>query len=57
MIYIFSGDDTKNKLKDYEKFIKSVPVSTEKFLINRREFDPAQVRVFILVIVFSLKNA
>ena len=35
MLYLFSGDDTKNKLISYEKFIKSVPLDTDTFFINR----------------------
>ncbi len=43
MIYLFTGDDTKNKLSNYEKFIKSVPESTERFFINRNDFDRVQI--------------
>ncbi|KKQ47258.1 MAG: hypothetical protein US65_C0013G0002 [Candidatus Yanofskybacteria bacterium GW2011_GWC2_37_9] len=46
MIYLFLGDDVKNKLFNYEKFIKSIPVSTEIFYINRNSFDPTQTESF-----------
>jgi len=46
MIYLFSGDDTKNKILSYEKFIKSVPADTETFFINRNDFDPLQIDGF-----------
>lgn len=46
MIYLFSGDDTKKKLIAYEKFLKSIPISTEKFYINRNDFNPNQVESF-----------
>src|SRR3989338_5731520 len=43
MLYIFSGDDAKNKHIAYEKFIDSIPKTTEKFLINRNNFDREQI--------------
>ncbi len=43
MIYLFSGDDTKNKVLSYEKFIKSISAGTEVFSISRNTFDPMQV--------------
>ncbi len=46
MIYLFSGDDAINKLICYEKFIKSIPSSTECFFINRNDFNPIQVESF-----------
>ncbi len=46
MIYLFSGDDVKNKLSNYEKFIKSAPIGAEIFYINRNSFDPAQIESF-----------
>lgn len=45
MIYLFSGDDFKNKILNYEKFIKSLPDS-EVFFINRNSFDPIQIESF-----------
>ena len=46
MIYLFTGDDTKNKFISYEKFIKSIPTSTAIFFINRNEFNPIQIESF-----------
>jgi hypothetical protein len=43
MIYLFSGNDSNNKLKAYEKFIKSIPIGTETFSINRNNFDKMQI--------------
>lgn len=46
MLYLFSGDDAKNKILSYEKFIKSMPAGMEAFFINRNNFDPAQIENF-----------
>lgn len=46
MIYLFTGDDVKNKTSSYEKFIKSLPSSIEIFLINKNNFDMVQVESF-----------
>jgi hypothetical protein len=51
MLYLFSGDDSKNKILNYEKFIKSLPVQTgvllsDIFFINRNNFDPVQIESF-----------
>src|SRR3989344_6096317 len=52
MIYLFSVDDTKNKLLAYEKFLKSLPAqaglikSFEPFFISRNNFDPMQIESF-----------
>ena len=43
MIYLYTGDDTKNKLLAYEKFIKSVPKGQECFLVSRNNFNPVQI--------------
>jgi hypothetical protein len=43
MIYLFAGDDTKSKHLNYEKFIKSIPVGTETFFIDRNNFDRVQI--------------
>jgi hypothetical protein len=51
MLYLFSGDDSKNKILNYEKFIKSfsaqvgIPLS-EIFFINRNDFNPIQIESF-----------
>ncbi len=46
MIYLFSGDDVKNKLRDYEKFIKSIPTGVEVFSVSRNDFDPIRIESF-----------
>lgn len=46
MIYLFCGDDVKNKHSSYEKFIKSMPVGTETFFIGKNDFDPVQTESF-----------
>ena len=46
MIYLFCGDDTKNKYKSYEKFIKSIPDVTETFFVGKNDFDPVQTESF-----------
>lgn len=46
MLYLFSGDDAKNKILNYEKFIKSLPGSTETFSISRNSFNPVQIESF-----------
>ena len=46
MLYLFTGDNTKNKLLAYEKFIKSIPPGTEIFFINRNDLDPTQLGSF-----------
>jgi len=43
MIYLFSGDDAKNKIANYEKFIKSMSKSVEIFAISRNNFNRAQI--------------
>lgn len=43
MLYLFSGDDAKNKIINYEKFIKSLPVGTEIFFINRNNFNKNEI--------------
>lgn len=43
MLYLFSGDDVKNKTINYEKFIKSLPVGSETFFVNRNNLDPIQI--------------
>lgn len=46
MIYLFAGDDVKNKHNAYVKFIKSIPKTTETFFISRNEFDKMQIESF-----------
>jgi hypothetical protein len=48
MLYLFSGDDAKNKNLSYEKFIKSLPAQagippSEIFSVSRNNFNPAQI--------------
>ena len=43
MIYLFSGNDSSNKLKAYEKFIKSVSVGAETFFLSRNNFNKMQI--------------
>src|SRR3989338_7397717 len=43
MLYLFSGDDSKNRLFSYEKFIKSIPKDRQLFFVSRNEFNPAQI--------------
>lgn len=46
MIYLFCGDDTKNKYSSYEKFIKSIPSGIEVFFIGKNDFNPIQTESF-----------
>ena len=43
MIYLFSGDDVKNKHLTYEKFIKSISQDREIFFVNRNDFNKNQI--------------
>jgi hypothetical protein len=44
MIYLFSGDDAKNKILNYEKFVKTLPSDMEVLSINRNNFDRMQIQ-------------
>lgn len=46
MIYLFCGDDVKNKRSSYEKFLKSMPVGMETFFVGKNDFDPVQTESF-----------
>ncbi len=51
MIYLFSGDDAKNKIINYEKFIKALPAQagiplTQIFAVNRNDFNQMQIESF-----------
>ncbi len=46
MIYLFCGDDVKNKYSSYEKFIKSISVDTNIFFIGKNDFSPTQTESF-----------
>ena len=43
MLYLFSGDDVKNKRLTYEKFIKSISQDREIFFVNRNDFNKNQI--------------
>jgi hypothetical protein len=43
MIYLFAGEDTKNKLRAYENFMKSYPEGVETFSIGKNDFKESQV--------------
>ncbi len=46
MLYLFSGDDAKNKLSAYEKFLASAPRDAEVFKFGRNDFDKNQIESF-----------
>lgn len=46
MIYLFAGDDSKNKHASYEKFIKSLPKGMETFFIGKNDFNSMQMESF-----------
>jgi hypothetical protein len=46
MIYLFAGDDTQNKIKAYEKFLKTLENELEIFFVNKNNFDPIQIESF-----------
>ena len=46
MIYLFCGDDAKNKYENYERFIKSISDSMETFFISKNDFNPIQTESF-----------
>ncbi len=46
MIYLFCGDDVKNKHSSYEKFMKSMPTGMETFFIGKNDFDPMEIESF-----------
>lgn len=46
MLYLFAGDDAKNKILNYEKFIQEIPKGTEVFQISRNNFDSMQIESF-----------
>lgn len=39
MIYLFAGDDSENKIKNYEKFVDNLDKRAEFFSISRNNFD------------------
>lgn len=46
MIYLFCGNDIKNKHANYEKFLKSVSFGTEIFYVGKNDFNPTQTESF-----------
>jgi len=52
MIYLFYGDDTKNKHASYGKFIKSMSAQTnasadtQRFFIGKNDFNPMETESF-----------
>ena len=46
MIYLFCGDDAKNKHASYENFLKSIEKDIESFFIGKNNFDKIQVESF-----------
>jgi hypothetical protein len=58
MLYLFAGDDSKNKLKAYEKFVGSVPKGVETFFVSRNDFRKAELeRFYSGAGLFSQKSA
>ncbi|HNW71411.1 MAG TPA: hypothetical protein PKZ36_01110 [Candidatus Paceibacterota bacterium] len=46
MIYLFAGDDVKNKIENYEIFLESLKKEMEIFFVNKNNFDPIQIESF-----------
>ena len=46
MIYLFSGDDSKNKIKSYENFVESVSKEMDVFYVSKNDFNPTQIESF-----------
>lgn len=46
MIYLFSGDDSKNKIKSYESFVESVSKDMDVFYVSKNDFNPVQIESF-----------
>lgn len=46
MIYLFIGDDTKNKHRAYKEFAKSLSKDSEIFFISKNEFNKSQIESF-----------
>jgi len=46
MLYLFSGDNVKEKNLSYEKFMKSLPTGMETFSVNGNDFNPTQIESF-----------
>lgn len=46
MIYLFSGDDIKNKLSSFEKFLTKAPKDAEILRLSNKDFNPMQIEGF-----------
>src|SRR3989338_1605795 len=46
MIYLFAGDDSKNKHSVYAKFINSIKKGIEIFSVSRNDFNKTQIESF-----------
>jgi DNA polymerase III delta subunit len=46
MIYLFTGDDIKNKRDSYENFLKSTQSGLETFFVNKNDFNATQIESF-----------
>lgn len=46
MIYIFTGDDSKRKILNYEKFVNSLGSDIETFSISKNDFNQMQIESF-----------
>ena len=46
MIYLFAGDDTKTKYKNYEKFVESLPKEVDTFFVGKNDFNTMQIESF-----------
>lgn len=58
MIYLFAGDDARNKHIGYEKLIKSISADTETLFISRNDFDRTQIEsLYSGSGLFSIKHA
>jgi hypothetical protein len=43
MLYLFAGDDSKNRISGFEKRIQSLPKGMEIFPVSRNNFDRMQI--------------
>lgn len=57
MIYLFTGNDSENKRKAYEKFVASLPKNSDVINISRNGFDPMQIEsLHSSASLFSVKS-
>jgi len=47
MLYLFCGNDSKNKLRVFENFIKGISKKNEVFSFSRNNFDKMQLESLI----------